>query len=132
MVGYIHTNLPINATVRLLHFWSGDSHGQKTFLALSDYNRTHKYNKECSNHHPLLSTQRLKGLSSSKMKCWTINMEIYQKMPHSDGPILGANIARARKRFCYHLLIIKPSVIIKSAQTTIFPYPHKSERDWAP
>ena len=35
MMNYIHTNLPINAIVRLLHPWSGNSQGQETFLAPS-------------------------------------------------------------------------------------------------
>ena len=35
MVSYIHTNLPVNAIVRLLHPWSGKKQGQETFLAPS-------------------------------------------------------------------------------------------------
>ena len=32
-------------------------------------NQTRNYDTECSNHHPLLSTLRSKGLNRSKMKC---------------------------------------------------------------
>ena len=65
---YIHTNLPVNAIVRLPHPRSGDSQGQETFLAPSGDKQTRNYDTECSNHHPSLSPLRPKGLSRSKMK----------------------------------------------------------------
>ena len=65
---YIHTNLPVNAIVRLPHPRSGDSQGQETFLAPSADKQTHNYDTECSNHHPSLSTLRPKGLSRSMTK----------------------------------------------------------------
>ena len=52
MVSHIYANLPKNAIVRLSHPWSGDSHGQETFLAPSVDKQTRTYDKECSNHHP--------------------------------------------------------------------------------
>ena len=61
---YIFTNLPVSIIVRLPHPWSGDSQGQETFLAPS----VDKQTRNCSNHHPSLSTLRSKGLSRSKMK----------------------------------------------------------------
>ena len=63
-----YTNLPVDALVRLLHPRSGDSQGQKTFLAPSANKKTRNYDTECSNHHPSLSTLRPKGLSRSMMK----------------------------------------------------------------
>ena len=65
---YIYVNLPVNAIVRLPHPWSGDRQVQKTFLAPSADKQTHNYEKECSNHHPSLSTLRSKELSRTKMK----------------------------------------------------------------
>ena len=65
---YIHTNLPVNAIVRLAHPWSGDNQGQETFLTPSPDKQTRNYDIECSNHHPSVSTLRPKGLSRSKMK----------------------------------------------------------------
>ena len=65
---YIHTNLPVNAIVRLPHPRSGDSQGQETFLAPSADKQTQNYDTECSNHHPSLSTLRPKGLSRSMTK----------------------------------------------------------------
>ena len=65
---YIYTNLPVNAIVRIPHLRSGDSHGQKTFLAPSSDKRTRNYDTECSIHHPSLSTPRPKGLNRSMMK----------------------------------------------------------------
>ena len=75
---YIHTHLPVNAIVRLPHPGSGDSQGQKTFLAPSADKRTSNYDTKCSNHHPSLSTLRSKGLSRSKIKWWAIYAQIYQ------------------------------------------------------
>ena len=68
LVANIYSNLPVNATVRLPHPWSGDSQGQERFLASSADKQTCNYDTECSNHHPSLSTLRPKGLSRSKMK----------------------------------------------------------------
>ena len=47
---------------------SSDSQDQETFLAPSADKQTCNYDKECSNHHPSLSTLGSKGLSHSKMK----------------------------------------------------------------
>ena len=69
---YIYTNLPVNVIVRLLHPRSGDSQGPETFLAPSADKQTRNHDKECSNHHPFLSTLRPKGLIRSKMKWWAI------------------------------------------------------------
>ena len=41
-------------------------------------------------------------------------------MPYSDYPILGAEIARAGKRFWHPLLTSKPATVTESAQTTIY------------
>ena len=68
---YIYTNLPVlpvNVIVRLPHSWNGDTKGQETVLAPSADKETCKYDTECSNSHPSLSTQKSKGLSRSKMK----------------------------------------------------------------
>ena len=48
---------------------------------------------------------------------------IYTNLPVSDidYPILGAEIARARKRFWHPLLTSKPATMTQSAQTTIPP-----------
>ena len=43
---YIYTNLPVNAIVRLPHSRSGDSQGQKTFLAPSADKQTRNYDTE--------------------------------------------------------------------------------------
>ena len=52
---HTYTNLPVNAIVsRLPHPRSGD--GQETFLAPSADKQTRNYDKECSNHHPSLSS----------------------------------------------------------------------------
>ena len=48
---YIYANLPVNVVVKLSHPQSGDSQGQKTFLAPSANKQTHNYDTECSNHH---------------------------------------------------------------------------------
>ena len=70
-------NLPVNAIVRLLHLRSGDSQGQETFLAPSTDKQICKSDRECSNHHPSLSTLSSKGFSHSKMK-WSA---IYKNLP---------------------------------------------------
>ena len=54
-------------------------------------------------------------------------MQIYQEMPESDYPILGAEIARARRRhFLHPLLASKPATMAQSAQTTIHSNCHKA------
>ena len=65
---YIYANLPVNVIARLPHFRTGDSQGQKAFLASSADKQTRNYDIECSNHNPSLSTLRPKGLNHSKMK----------------------------------------------------------------
>ena len=45
-----------------------DSQDEETFLALSADKQTHNYYRECSNHHPSLSTLKPKRSSHSKMK----------------------------------------------------------------
>ena len=69
---YIYANLPVNVIARLPHFRSGDSQGQKAFLASSADKQTRNYDIECSNHNPSLSTLRPEGLNHSKMKWWAI------------------------------------------------------------
>ena len=49
---HIYKNLPRNVRVRLPHTRSGESHGQETFLAPSADKQIHRYDTECSNHHP--------------------------------------------------------------------------------
>ena len=66
----IYTNLPVNAIVRLPHPCSRDRQDQETFLAFSADKQTSNYDTECSNHHPSLTTLRLKELSRSKIKWW--------------------------------------------------------------
>ena len=73
----IYKNSPVDVTVRLPHPRSGDSQGQKTFLAPSVDKPTRNYDIECSNHHPSLPNLRPKGLSRSKMK-W---LPIYTNLP---------------------------------------------------
>ena len=63
MMSDIYTNLALNIIVRLLHPWSGDSHGQETFLAPSADKQTRHYDTECSNHHLSLSTLESKELT---------------------------------------------------------------------
>ena len=57
----LYTNLPVDVIVRLPHPRIGNSQGHETFLAHSAYKKTHKYDIECSNHHPSLSTLIPKG-----------------------------------------------------------------------
>ena len=64
---YIYINLQVNAIVRLPHPRSRDSQDKKTFLPPSADKQTRKYDKECSNHHPSLSTLRPKGLNRSDL-----------------------------------------------------------------
>ena len=61
-----------DATVRLFHTRDGDSQSQEKFIAHFAEERTHKYDIECSNLYPSLSTLKLKGLTCSKMKWWAI------------------------------------------------------------
>ena len=56
----IDKNLPVDAIVRVPHCPSAESQGQETFLAASTDKQTRNYEIECSNHHPSLSTLRLK------------------------------------------------------------------------
>ena len=63
---YIYKFKTVNAIVRLPIL--RDSQGQETFLAPSADKQTRNYDTECSNHHPSLSTRKLKGLSRSMMK----------------------------------------------------------------
>ena len=65
---YMFTNLPVDTIVRLPLPRSGESQGQKTFLAPSADKQSRNYDTECSNHHPSLSILRPKRLSRSKMK----------------------------------------------------------------
>ena len=58
----VRTNLPADVTVRLPHPWSGDSQGQKKFLAPFAEKPTRNYDIEFSNHHASLSTQKAKGI----------------------------------------------------------------------
>ena len=53
------------------------SQSHETFLAQPANKQTRNYNTECSNHHPSLSTLRLKVLSRSKMKWLAIYTQIY-------------------------------------------------------
>ena len=82
----IYTNLPVDVIVRLPHPRSGDSQGQKTFLAPSADKQARKYDIECSNHHPSPSTLRPKGLNCSKMKWWSIytnlSVDVIVRLPH--------------------------------------------------
>ena len=81
-----HTNIPVHVIVRLPHPRSADSQGQETFSALSADKQTRNQDKECSNHHPSLSTLRSKRLSRSKMKWWAIYtnlpMDVIVRLPH--------------------------------------------------
>ena len=57
------------------------------FLAPSADKETCKYDIDCSNHHPSVSTQRPKGLSRSKMK-WraiytNLPVDVIVRLPHS-------------------------------------------------
>ena len=82
----IHTNLPVDAIVRLPHPRIGNSQGQETFSAASPDNKTLNYDIECSNQHPSLSTQRPKGWSCSNMKWLAIYtnlaMDVIVRLPH--------------------------------------------------
>ena len=79
----IDTNLSVNAIVRLPHTDSGNNQTQETFLAPSSDKQTHNYDKECSNHHPFLSTLTSKRYSHSKMKWWaTLQVNNTVRLPH--------------------------------------------------
>ena len=92
----IDTNLPVDVTVRLPHLWSGDSQGQKTFLAPSADKQFRNYDIECSNHHPSLSTLRPKWLSRCKMKWFNLAIKsvclivICTNNHSSNAPMLSA------------------------------------------
>ena len=72
----IYTNFAVYVIVRLRHPPSGDSQGKETLLPPSVDKQTRNYDRECSNHHPPLSTLRPKGLSHSKIKWWAIHTNI--------------------------------------------------------
>ena len=94
----IYTNLPMDVIVRLPHPESGYSQNHETFLAPSADKQTRNYHIECSNHHHSLSTLRPKGLRYSKMNWWAIHTNLPVDLIDSL-PILGVEIAMARKRF---------------------------------
>ena len=71
----IYTNLPVDVVMRLCLLRIGNNQGQETFLAPSADRQLRNSDIECSNHHPPISTLRLKGLSRSKMK----SLAIYKK-----------------------------------------------------
>ena len=76
----------MDVIVRRPHCRSGNSQGQKMFLAPSAKKPTRNYDIECSNHHPSLSTLSRKGLSCSKMKWWAIHtnlpVDVLVRLPH--------------------------------------------------
>ena len=82
----INTNLPVDVILRLPYPRSGDRRGQETVLVPSADKETRKYNIECSNNHPPLSTQTPKRLSHSKMKWWPIytnlTVDVIVRVPH--------------------------------------------------
>ena len=84
--GAINSNLPVDVIVRLPHPPSGDSQNQKRFWPSSAEKPTRNYDIECSNHHPSLSTLSPKGLSHSKVKCWSIHtnlpVHVIIRLPH--------------------------------------------------
>ena len=76
----------MDVIIRLPHPQSGDTRGQKTFLAPSCHKQTPNYDIECSNHHPSASTLRPKGLSRSKMKWWArytnLPVDVIVRLPY--------------------------------------------------
>ena len=82
----IYTNIPVDLIARLPHPRSGASQGQETFLAPSGDKQTCNYDIERSNHHPILSSLRPKGLSRSKMKWWARHtnnpVDFIFRLPH--------------------------------------------------
>ena len=70
----IYVNLPTRPIVRnqntpsILGLGRRGNPGHKTFLADYSDKKIDNYDKECSNHHPFLSTLRSKGLSCNKIK----------------------------------------------------------------
>ena len=76
----------MDVIVRLRHPRIPDNQGQETFLPSSAAKQTRNYDIECSNHHPLLSNVRRKGLSNSKMKWWAIYtnwpVDVKVRLPH--------------------------------------------------
>ena len=88
----------MDVLVRLPHPWSGDCQGQEMFLATFADKQTCNYDIECSNHHPLLSTLRLKGLSRSKMKFCAIHtnlpVDVIVRLPHP-----GSGDSQGQERF---------------------------------
>ena len=59
---YIHTNLPMNAIVRLPHPQSGDSQGQETFLAPSADKQTCNYDTRVVKPPSLPINPKVKGI----------------------------------------------------------------------
>ena len=119
----IHTNIPVDVIVRLPHLRNGDSHGQETFLALSTDKPTRNYDKECSNHHPSLSTLRPKRLSCSKMKWWAIctnlPMDVIVRLPHP-----RSWNSQGQDTFHHPLLTSQTATMTYSVQTIIPHYQH--------
>ena len=116
-----YTNLPVNAIVRLLHHWSGDSQGQERLLAPSVDKQTHNYDRECSNHHPSLPTLTSKGFSRSKMKLWAIYTNLLVnaivRLPHP-----RSRDRQDEETFLAFSLTSKRAIMTQSAQTTIHPW----------
>ena len=83
----IYKNFPMDDILILPHLHNGDSQGKETLLAPSFDKQTRNYDRECSNHHPSLSTLRPKRLSHSKMKWWAIHTNISAdvifRLPHA-------------------------------------------------
>ena len=66
------------------------------------------------------------ALSFGKIKWLTIYIQLCQEMSHSDYPIPGAEIARARKRAEHPLITSKPTAMMQNSQTTIPSNCHKA------
>ena len=58
----IYTNLPVNAIVRLLHPWSGDSQSQEMFLAPSVDKQTHNFDTRVLKTLSLPINPKAKGM----------------------------------------------------------------------
>ena len=119
----IHTNNPVDVIVRLPYPRSGESQRQETFLALSTDKPTRNYDKECSNHHPYLSTLRPKRLSRSKMKWWAIYtnlpMDVIVTLPHA-----RSWNSEGQETFHHPLLTSQTATKTYSVQTNIPHYQH--------
>ena len=62
---YIHTNLPVNAIVRLPNPRSGDSQGQKTFLAPSADKQIRNHDTRVLKPPSLPINPKVKGIEQS-------------------------------------------------------------------